>query len=898
MKRALSLLLTLAMVMSLFTTAAFAAGAQDSTKDSTIKSSDVVHADKLPVKYGSGTATVYYVGTSAPALAGKLSVTGADSGSVSVDGDKLTYYKSGNPYTMKVVAQPVTFTVEKKDVTGTVISKDANAKKFYFMGASAVTAASFDVKSAVSGVTVGSVTVDGSAIKAAITVDGASNPTMTVSTGYTVQEKTYVAPKMTYKVPGDFTLTPAQLAEPVKTILSGITFNEVTLSSTYNNALTVSGGKISCVNAKTLGSNTGVTATFVGGGYTVIVPLEFSKPTTNFTVSLTNGSTVSYTDAVLKELVKSKLGSEAVTSVNVTVPASTSYFEFYVNGSSTKTTAAQAVAMSSSTSLVVKANAGYIGTIKVPYTAIAGGKTYEGEITFSSEYGSAVEVTQYASFYQEEFMLDAISGIYSLSTTVNATVPSGYSDYYGRAAFLVSPSGRSSNWKQEYTGYDNAGVARKVTVTFVPSSYDMISYVEDNVSPFDFEVFGDFAEAVCAEQDINYAVSAEYVQFPTVSSSKWTLKKGGTAIKGTDKFTASTLGSVTLDVTTAGYYDIPFNVYYNYKSESSSVWTTNATVSYQGLIRVYAALDGDIKYEVSYGETVKFNSADFTRLYKKLAGNSYTMSSMVVDELPLYGTLYRDGKVSNSYLVDTDDVFYVNTTNANNSYDLSGLTYWASRAYTDEYSVYVPVTMYGTGGYETAVVEIVVNGGMPFTDVAKNSTFYDYIRYAYNHGIMNGKTATSFDAKSNISRVQLVTTLYRMAGSPATYNGITLPFADTKGLSTEFTNAVKWAYSKGIITGVTATKFAPTDAVTRQAMVTILYRYAKTYGMDVGVYYDNHLASYTDGAKVSSSMVAAMNWAVDYGFVSGNGSKLNPSGSTTRGAAAKILSNFHAFYIG
>ena len=66
----------------------------------------------------------------------------------------------------------------------------------------------------------------------------------------------------------------------------------------------------------------------------------------------------------------------------------------------------------------------------------------------------------------------------------------------------------------------------------------------------------------------------------------------------------------------------------------------------------------------------------------------------------------------------------------------------------------------------------------------------------------------------------------------------------------------------------------------------------------MGVTSVNNLGYFTDGAKVSSGMVDAMNWAVDYGLVSGNGSLLNPGGSTTRGAAAKILSNFHALYIG
>ena len=77
----------------------------------------------------------------------------------------------------------------------------------------------------------------------------------------------------------------------------------------------------------------------------------------------------------------------------------------------------------------------------------------------------------------------------------------------------------------------------------------------------------------------------------------------------------------------------------------------------------------------------------------------------------------------------------------------------------------------------------------------------------------------------------------------------------------------------------------------------MLYGYAVAYDLDYGVIYDNNIAYYTDGGNVSASMKEAMNWALDNQLLSGNGAKLNPRGNTTRGAAAKILANFHSTFV-
>ncbi|MGM9663105.1 MAG: S-layer homology domain-containing protein, partial [Oscillospiraceae bacterium] len=187
---------------------------------------------------------------------------------------------------------------------------------------------------------------------------------------------------------------------------------------------------------------------------------------------------------------------------------------------------------------------------------------------------------------------------------------------------------------------------------------------------------------------------------------------------------------------------------------------------------------------------------------------------------------------------------------------------------------------------------------LPFADIGTNHVFHDYIQYVYEYGIMNGRTATYFDATSPLTRGQLAATLYRMAGSPDISDEILgYPFSDVDAES-YYSNAIYWARLNGIVDGYEDGSFRPNAPVSRQAMMTILYRYAESLGLDVSVSSSNNLAKFQDGGQVSSVMTDAVNWAVEKGFVSGNtAGLLNPTGSTTRGAAAKILAGFHQDYI-
>ena len=175
----------------------------------------------------------------------------------------------------------------------------------------------------------------------------------------------------------------------------------------------------------------------------------------------------------------------------------------------------------------------------------------------------------------------------------------------------------------------------------------------------------------------------------------------------------------------------------------------------------------------------------------------------------------------------------------------------------------------------------------PFVDVNEGDWFYDAVVYAYQNELMDGVGGNRFAPNSETTRAQLVTILYRLEGQPAVSGD--LPFTDVE-TGTWYTNAVLWAAQNGIVNGVTDTTFAPGDEITRQQLVTILYRYAEAKGYDVSASAD--LSGYPDADQVQDYAQPAMAWAVAEGIVEGMDGNLNPAGNASRAQIATILMRF------
>ena len=108
-----------------------------------------------------------------------------------------------------------------------------------------------------------------------------------------------------------------------------------------------------------------------------------------------------------------------------------------------------------------------------------------------------------------------------------------------------------------------------------------------------------------------------------------------------------------------------------------------------------------------------------------------------------------------------------------------------------------------------------------FVDVSADAWFHEAVDYVVSEGIMNGLDDTHFGPAATANRAQVVTVLYRMAGSPAVQGE--LPFVDVKD-GDWFHDAVLWAVENGITNGVDATHFGPAAGCNRAQVVTFLYR--------------------------------------------------------------------------
>ena len=176
------------------------------------------------------------------------------------------------------------------------------------------------------------------------------------------------------------------------------------------------------------------------------------------------------------------------------------------------------------------------------------------------------------------------------------------------------------------------------------------------------------------------------------------------------------------------------------------------------------------------------------------------------------------------------------------------------------------------------------------SDVDENDWFYDEVVYVYENGLMNGVENNQFAPNTATNRAMLATILYRLAGEPAVSGD--LPFTDVES-GTWYTDAVLWAAQNGIVNGLGENTFAPMNTLTREQLVTMLYRYAEAEGYDVSAAAD--LSGYPDADKVQTYAQEAMSWAVGAGLLQGrDGGLLAPAGQSTRAELATILSRFLA----
>lgn len=193
---------------------------------------------------------------------------------------------------------------------------------------------------------------------------------------------------------------------------------------------------------------------------------------------------------------------------------------------------------------------------------------------------------------------------------------------------------------------------------------------------------------------------------------------------------------------------------------------------------------------------------------------------------------------------------------------------------------YVSVSAVFTGKYTS----------LPFNDVSYGDWYYDAVQFVYSRGIMDGVDYYKFAPNGTITRGMILTMLWRMAGEP--FEMPVTSFTDVE-IGRYYTTAVAWACRNGIADGMGESTFGPNDAITREELVTLMYRYAQYFGHScIGT----SIEGFADAGSVSSYAYNAMCWAYKAGVVTGTtGSRLNPQGTASRAEAAQMIMSFYSF---
>ncbi|MBQ8523681.1 MAG: S-layer homology domain-containing protein [Clostridia bacterium] len=175
-----------------------------------------------------------------------------------------------------------------------------------------------------------------------------------------------------------------------------------------------------------------------------------------------------------------------------------------------------------------------------------------------------------------------------------------------------------------------------------------------------------------------------------------------------------------------------------------------------------------------------------------------------------------------------------------------------------------------------------------FKDVAQKDWYYESVSYVYDTGIMDGIGDGKFAPKATLTRAMGVTLLYRTAGEPEC-DDLVNPFGDV-GSSKWFTDPVKWAYDRGVVTGKSADRFAPNTDITRAEFATILARYADYADMTLPV---KRNGTVKDQAKIPTYAKDAVSAMYCAEIINGRSDgSFDPSAKINRAEAAAMIERF------
>ena len=529
------------------------------------------------------------------------------------------------------------------------------------------------------------------------------------------------------------------------------------------------------------------------------------------------------------------------------------------------------------------------GEIKDTVTGTSAGKS----VTFTNSDYDYLYIYEGSSFKTEKY-----DGDWSKTSTA----PKGWKPVAQNKDYTVSSSAFDKNGKATlYVVAVDDKIASTGTITVSQKSYDITYNVVAGKSvTFNQKDFESFLADI-AEDDGKYNPKKDDISFDhaVLTSSVPSTKNEGTLYDGSTAITSSNksktkmtdMDKVSFDTVSKPSKDtitLTFKVYGEVEKPNSRK-PDEVDYSVNVVINV---VKEDITYTVGIDDTVQMTARDFVNFLQD-ARTSYRKAELDYVKFDVsgknvssyaYGGLYRSySSYSTGKLADSTDKFYYEPSRT--QYDLADVAYHTTRWAEAGKTVYIPFTVYGTKGEEASgTMAITIAQTMNFIDVKASDFFYEPVKWAVNNKITNGTSSTTFSPYKNCNRAEIVTFLWRAAGTPeptVTRN----PFTDVNSVrDASYYKAILWASQKGITAGTTATTFSPYQECTRSQIVTFLYRYA---GKPSG-YYSN---PFKDVSSVNeASYYNAILWAVGKGITQGTSTTtFSPYASCTRGEAVTFL---------
>ena len=721
------------------------------------------------------------------------------------------------------------------------------------------------------------------------------------------------------------TSSPASLVVPTYSFVSAnLNIATVTNQTTAAPTVTLRASGSTTVTAK---------ATYKGKDYVQNIPVTGALIEATLS-AVQNGTSVNYS--------YSDLVNAAQAAINKTYSTAYTYETVYSPSGVTQVAPTAAYGVGTSTAsynypaggsgyLYFKANLSGIGTAK--FTATVTTRVANSNVPKTYSVTFNVPVTPSSTTYADQYPEPVAA--YGNTYRYYVQVPSG-ARYYYVAGVNTEPVDWNNGSTQKYypttatanlysltdTNFINGkctlyvvtqGTDNKLycgTISVYQKNYN-INYngVAGETVQFAQSDFNDFMNKVAeargdASKTKSYPyVTFDYVSFSLPTTAQGTLYYGGTAMSTSNSSGAfntrtkvTNLDSVTFvpnDKTTAKTITLNFTLYATRYSSSST--SRGTTVSYSGSVVVNLVRE-DIKYTVSQGDSVRFDESDFLSYLSSTKGYSsnYTIDYVTFDQSAV--SAVNEGSLYTYYSgynyggsVKTTDKFYYSATASQNA--LSDVAFLASRYAKTGETVYIPFTIYarygttGTGTRQlTGTVAIKIGQTMNFIDVKTTDYFYNSVKWAVGKNITNGTSSTTFSPYKSCTRAEIVTFLWRAAGSPeptTTRN----PFRDVNAVThSSYYKAILWASQKGITSGTSTTAFSPDQVCTRAQIVTFLYRYA---GQPSG-YYSNPFKDV--GATSEASYYKAILWAVGKGITTGtSATTFSPYASCNRAEAVTFL---------